>query len=581
MVPKISRGQGFRGALNYILDEGRKATGEKKPELVAGNLDGRDARTLAAELATVRALRPDVTRPVWHCSLSLPEGARLTPAQWQAVVSDYLQEMGFSDKTPFVAVRHQDTAHDHVHIVASRIDLDGRVWHGKWEARRAIEACKRLERRHGLQLTPGLGEARAERKAPTSAETRRAERTGTDAPRVRLRGLIDAALHDRPDLETFAARLTAQGVEVRANVARTGRMNGFSFAVDGVAFKGSDLGKAYTWNGLQARGLTAARAPEQAAAPATGPAQGETMHSRDIDSDRTAKAAAPEAPVTDRAGEQKATPTPDPSPARAQPANDNRPAVPPRPPTVAERTQHYRAPGRYDALKRPVPTEAQPVQAETPLSPEERRYQYQGQIEDQLRQASVRVHREQRESRAQQHEIESRKIRDQHAEALEGFRRRATERREEQDRADPRAQGWQRLGLWLQGKAQAHDAAHAQRAAQRQQQEAKTVAHLQRQQEAMRRDLPDRQRAEAEQLREQQEQKRQAQERAFITDRARQDIRLTPAQEQAVKDDPQSRAAYESGLNLRAVEQARSGGRQQGRPNGHGHGRSRGRSPMP
>ena len=60
MVPKISRGQGFRGALNYILDEGRKATGEKEPELLAGNLDGRDARSLAAEFAAVRQLRPDV-----------------------------------------------------------------------------------------------------------------------------------------------------------------------------------------------------------------------------------------------------------------------------------------------------------------------------------------------------------------------------------------------------------------------------------------------------------------------------------------------------------------------------------------
>ena len=571
MVPKISRGQGFRGALNYILDEGCKATGEKKPELVAGNLDGRDARTLAAELATIRQLRPDVTRPVWHCSLSLPEGERLTPAQWQAVVSDYLQEMGFSDKTPFVAVRHQDTAHDHVHLVASRINLDGQVWHGKWEARRAIEACQALERRHGLQLTPGLGDARAERKAMTSAETRRAERTGSDAPRVRLRGLIDAALHDRPDLETFAARLTAQGVEVRANVARTGRMNGFSFAVEGVAFKGSDLGKSYSWQGLQARGLSAARTS------ATGPPQGETMHSRDIDSDRTAK----EAPVAERDGKRNAPPPPDASRAPPQPANDNRPAVPPRPPTLGERTQHYRAPGRYDALKRPAPTEAQPVQAEAPLSPEERRYQHQGQIEEQLRNASVRVHAEQNEGIIERHDLERQKLHDRQTEEGDGLRRRLTEQREEQNRADPRAQGWQRLGLWLQGKAQAHDEAHAQRAAQRQQQEAKSVAHLQRQQEALRRDLPERQRAEAEKLREQQEQKRQAQERAFITERARQDIRLTPAQEQAVKDDPQSREAYESGLNLRAVEQARSGGRQQGRPNGHGHGRSRGRSPMP
>lgn len=565
MVPKISRGQGFRGALNYILDEGRKATGEKRPELLAGNLDGRDARTLAAEFAAVRQLRPDVARPVWHCSLSLPEGERLTPDQWRVVVSDYLQEMGFSDKTPFVAVRHQDTAHDHVHIVTSRVDLSSQVWGGQWDAPRAIAACKTLERRHGLTVTPGLSEAHAEHKAPTSKETRRAERTGTEAPRVRLQGMIDAALHDRPDLETFAARLTAQGVEVRANVARTGRMNGFSFALDGVAFKGSDLGKAYSWQGLQARGLSAARASEQAAA--TGPPQGETMHTRDIDQDRNAKRDDGQAPAPPNSGR--------PSPS---PANDNRPATPPRPPTIGERTGSYRAPGRYDALKRPASTEARPVQAEAPLSPEERRYQHQGQIENQLRNASARLHSEQGEGLTQRHEIESRKLRDRQAEELDGYRRRQVEQREERDQADSRAQGWQRLGLWLQGKAQAHDEAHAQRAAQRQQEEAKSIERFQRQQEAARRDLPDRQRAEAEKLREQQEQKRQDQERAFITDRARQDIRLTPEQEKAVKDDPKSREAHEKGLILRAVEQARSGGRQQqGRSNGHGHGRSRGR----
>ncbi|WP_223920870.1 hypothetical protein, partial [Aeromonas caviae] len=38
--------------------------------------------------------------------------------------------------------------------------------------------------------------------------------------------------------------------------ACTGRMNGFSFEVAGVPFKGSDLGKGYTWAGLQKSGVT-------------------------------------------------------------------------------------------------------------------------------------------------------------------------------------------------------------------------------------------------------------------------------------------------------------------------------------
>ncbi|WP_373871740.1 relaxase/mobilization nuclease domain-containing protein [Aeromonas caviae] len=36
-----------------------------------------------------------------------------------------------------MAVRHQDTDKDHIHIVASRVGLDGKVWLGQWEARRA------------------------------------------------------------------------------------------------------------------------------------------------------------------------------------------------------------------------------------------------------------------------------------------------------------------------------------------------------------------------------------------------------------------------------------------------------------
>jgi hypothetical protein len=71
---------------------------------------------------------------------------------------------------------------------------------------------------------------------------------------MRLQSAIDAALQGMPTAVQFAQRLTDAGVTVRANVASTGRMNGFSFELGGIAFKGSDLGKTYTWQGLQSRG---------------------------------------------------------------------------------------------------------------------------------------------------------------------------------------------------------------------------------------------------------------------------------------------------------------------------------------
>ena len=250
MKAKVGRGDGFRGVLDYALNS------EKRPEIIGGTIAGLNARQLAAEFGYVRKLRPDAKRPVWHCSLSLPPGDHLDGGKWDAVASDFLKEMGFSDKTPWVAVRHRDTDKDHIHIVASRINLDGELWHGKWEARKAIEATQKLEKSHGLRITPGLDNSNG-RKALKKGEIEMALRTEEQPPKLKLQNIIDEAL-SAGDLTAvkFAETLELSGVEVKANLASTGTFNGFSYQLDGVAFKGSKLGKAYGWGGIKERGVT-------------------------------------------------------------------------------------------------------------------------------------------------------------------------------------------------------------------------------------------------------------------------------------------------------------------------------------
>lgn len=256
MKAKVTRGGGFRGALNYVLDEGPKATGDKHPEVVGGNLAGATSREMSREFEAVRRLRPDIAKPVWHCSLSLPPGdEKLSAEKWDSISRDFMQQMGFPTDTPYTAVRHQDTDKDHIHIVASRVSLSGEVWLGRWEARRAIEATQELEKKHGLTLTPGLGDARAEKKALTANELNMADRTGEEPPRRRLQRLCDEALEGNKTALEFAEYLQAAGVSVRPNIA-SGKMNGFGFKIDGIKFTGQDLGAGYKWAGLQKRGLT-------------------------------------------------------------------------------------------------------------------------------------------------------------------------------------------------------------------------------------------------------------------------------------------------------------------------------------
>lgn len=56
---------------------------------------------------------------------------------------------------------------------------------------------------------------------------------------------------DKPDLLTFVKRLEDSEVGCKANIASTGKMNGFSFEYRNIAFKASQLGKAYSWVNLQ------------------------------------------------------------------------------------------------------------------------------------------------------------------------------------------------------------------------------------------------------------------------------------------------------------------------------------------
>lgn len=248
MKAKVERGSGFRGVLDYAFGKG-------DAEVICGTMSGRDPRTLAAEFGLSRAARPDVSKPVWHTSLSLPPGETRTPAEWSLIIEDFMDGMGLGGHQ-YVAVRHHDTDHEHVHIIASRIGLDGGLYLGKWDAKRAIKLTADLEVKHGLTVTKGLEDGPAPVATPTRKEVEMAIRTGDAPPRVALQQIVDAALETPGSIFDFMDRLEAAGVGVRANVASTGKMNGFSFEWQGVPFKASDLGKAYGWKSLQERGVT-------------------------------------------------------------------------------------------------------------------------------------------------------------------------------------------------------------------------------------------------------------------------------------------------------------------------------------
>lgn len=241
-------GKSFKNRVDYILKDDHS--------FICSNMsaDHNNVSDLTDEFKTVSSFRQDIKKPVFHAFLSLPKNEHLTDEQWQEIAKDYLKEMNIEiDKHQYICVRHKDTDQDHIHIVANRIGLDGSVWHGQHSAFNTIAACERLEVKHGLTVTDGLKGQKSDVSAPTKAEIEQALRTGEKPARLVLQASLQAAMAGKPDLETFVERLQAVGIEPRFNVASTGNVAGCSFSVGDVAFKGSSLGKKFSWNTIKGK----------------------------------------------------------------------------------------------------------------------------------------------------------------------------------------------------------------------------------------------------------------------------------------------------------------------------------------
>lgn len=254
-MQKIKRGKSFSGVVLYVLKPGSHH--RTVPEVIGGNMTGDCSQELIDEFNLTKELRSDVAKPVWHNSLRLPQGESLTNEQWKRIANDYMKRMGFGDTHLRCYVLHDDQAGQHIHIIASRIDLNGgKLYLGRNENLISTRIISELEFAHGLTVTrtaSSIAPKQPKRKRISRNEQMLSERTGVPCPKKSLQQIIDKSLADSPNLLTFIRRLEEAEVSWKANIASTGKMNGFSFEYTGIAFKASQLGKSYSWANLSNR----------------------------------------------------------------------------------------------------------------------------------------------------------------------------------------------------------------------------------------------------------------------------------------------------------------------------------------
>lgn len=233
MMAKIVKGQGFRGVVNYILNQ------EKKAEIL--DSDGvmlEDPEVIIESFSFQTELNPRLTKPVGHISLdfSAQDREKLTNEFMVQIARDYMSRMGILD-TQYLIARHYDKEHPHIHLVFNRVDNNGKTISDRNDRFRSEKICKELTREYGLYFASGKEKVK---------ETRLRE---PDKTKYEIYNSLKTTVPNCQNWHQLIRALKGQHIEVTFKFkGKTDEIQGVIFDKNGYSFTGSKVDPQFSYS---------------------------------------------------------------------------------------------------------------------------------------------------------------------------------------------------------------------------------------------------------------------------------------------------------------------------------------------
>lgn len=239
MIARVfSRAASFKKVCEYIGRE--QARGEV---IALDGVRGHDFQQMARDFELGRSLRSEVSKPVFHGVLDFHRDERLDDRQMAEIARKYLEGIGMTD-TQYAVVKHTQTSHLHLHLVANRIDYHGNPIDNFPEILKSKDVSQQLVAEYGLVPMGQKNLQHTNFDALDNSETR-------------LYAIYRSVQENLPGcrtLEDLEERLKPAGIDVRYRIDKdSGKRVGISFRYLGEAFKGKRVDNAITLPRLEER----------------------------------------------------------------------------------------------------------------------------------------------------------------------------------------------------------------------------------------------------------------------------------------------------------------------------------------
>ncbi|HTR29888.1 MAG TPA: relaxase/mobilization nuclease domain-containing protein [Puia sp.] len=236
MIGRIfSPSASFARACHYVTQDRERAQ-----VLYQEGVRGHDCRLTARDFEMVARLHDTIGKPVFHAVLTFHREEKLDDAAKIELGLKYLDGVGMVNTQRLIAAHH-DARHEHIHLLANRIDYDGNPIHNFPEVLRGRDTVERLNQEYGL--------------VPVAAKNLR--QTNFDAlDRSDIRKYVvyrnvKEALGQAKSLDELELRLEPKGIGMRYRLDESGRRVGVSFLYRNEAFRGTEIDRELSLGKLE------------------------------------------------------------------------------------------------------------------------------------------------------------------------------------------------------------------------------------------------------------------------------------------------------------------------------------------
>ena len=231
-------------ALDYIFREGKLGY-----RLAFHNLCSREPKTIYEEMKVVSDYNSRCRNKFLRIEIGIaPQDEKKLPvSELMRIAHLFTKRMGL-DNYQWVAVTHKDTDNMHIHIIANRISLYGKVYDTTFVSNRAARVAEEISREKGLTIAKEIKAERKYQKAKVSQTREQAKKVVQQICYAQLDKYKGTGV---TGYSMFLYELNKNGITIERLKNKQGKVYGLKFSYAGQSFKASEIGREFGYRSLQ------------------------------------------------------------------------------------------------------------------------------------------------------------------------------------------------------------------------------------------------------------------------------------------------------------------------------------------